>query len=657
MSSDLIKSFTSDFDIILVIERNTGAMVVQQCKPELLDWVTESIKNGYDVYSKASSGAFLYPEDRDWVFRRTDLNYVIEALKKESTYLINYRMKGFDGKTIYYQMKYARVGDADNFDKIIVGGHDIDESEKENMRYMEEVATAHHNAIISSLADDFDYIAYIDTKAQDVRRFHASEKFAKIIDTIDPNLRPWDKLIQLFMMIVYEEDIPPFAEQMKYENIVSKFAENPKFEYAFRAVFDGDIYYYKLKIVKDVHDPVGVIIGLISFDEQVRTEIQHREQIKAREQIEKQLEMMITERTAEVQKKNKALNRINEDIIELIGDITEARDLESGEHIRRVKGFTHVLANQIMEDYPEYELTSEKVELIASASALHDIGKIAIPDAILLKPGRLTPEEFEIMKTHTTKGPELLKKAPKDWSPMYLETSMEICHYHHEKYDGKGYPFGLKGDEIPLSAQIVSIADCYDALTSRRVYKEAFSKETAVHMIMDGQCGAFSPKLLTSFKKCILAFNKLDVSAESKSIYYSPLNMVEKLANMHILLVEENEMNRMIGREMLEGEGAVVVEATSGASALEILDAVSPGVFDAVLIESKMDSLDGPSTTKIIRSYKDKWFCNIPVIALADNNDTEDIKKCYDSGMNSYIVKPVKIKDLTNEILRFTKEK
>lgn len=654
MSDNLIQSFTSDFDIILVVEVSTGETVIQQCNPSLLDWTTDAIKDGYDAYAALAAKTFLYPEDRDWISSRMSLSFIKETLKKESVFLLNYRMRGVNDETIFYQMKFARVGEADNFDKIIMGGHSIDESEKLTARFFEEAATAHHNAVIASLAGDFDYIGYINIETKHVRRFHASEVFKNIINTIDPTLHTYERLDEFFRKIVYEEDKEKFFADISPSKVKQELKYASSYEIYFRVSLNDELFYYKLKFVKDAHDPNGLIIGLLSFDEQVRAQIQHREQVKARELIEKQLEMMITERTAEVQKKNKALNRLNEDIIEMIGDITEARDLESGEHIRRVKGITHILAQQIMKDWPEYELTQERIELIASASALHDIGKIAIPDAILLKPGRLSEAEFEIMKTHTTKGPELLRKAPKDWSPAYLEASMEICHFHHEKYDGNGYPLGLKGDDIPISAQIVSIADCYDALTSKRVYKEAFSSDVAFKMIYEGHCGAFSPKLLKSFKKCMPMLDKLDMAALAEATYTSSVNMVEKLAHKRILYVEANEMNRMIGREMLEGEGAAVVEAVSGTSAIEILNSVSEGSFDAVLMDVKMDGLDGPSTTKIIRNGEDNWIKNIPIIALTASEDKEDIKKCFDSGMNAYLTKPVKISDLTNVILRLT---
>ena len=149
-----------------------------------------------------------------------------------------------------------------------------------------------------------------------------------------------------------------------------------------------------------------------------------------------------------------------------------------------------------MELFPDSGLTQEKINVIVRASALHDIGKIAIPDGILLKPGKLTPEEFEIMKSHTTKGCKILKLLDIVQDNEQLTTSYEICRHHHERYDGKGYPDQLKGDDIPLSAQLVSVVDVYDALVSERVYKKALDKDTAYQMIMEGKCGIFAPKIL-----------------------------------------------------------------------------------------------------------------------------------------------------------------
>lgn len=203
------------------------------------------------------------------------------------------------------------------------------------------------------------------------------------------------------------------------------------------------------------------------------------------------------------------LKENNERIIEILGTVVEYRNLESGQHIKRVKGFTRLLAMQMMVKYPEYGLDEEKIDVLVNASSLHDIGKIVIPDKILLKPGKLTPEEFENMKTHTTRGCEIIRTVGDIWEEDYRQASYEICRHHHERYDGRGYPDRLRGEEIPLSAQIVSVADVYDALVSERVYKAACPKEKAFHMILQGECGVFSPKLMECFQEVREEFEAL----------------------------------------------------------------------------------------------------------------------------------------------------
>lgn len=219
------------------------------------------------------------------------------------------------------------------------------------------------------------------------------------------------------------------------------------------------------------------------------------------------LEECVEKQTVTIKNQNRILHvqaeklkETNSKIIDILGNVVEFRNLESGEHVKRVKGFTRLLGYQLMEDFPEYGLTDDIVDMISEASALHDVGKIVIPDNILLKPGRLTDEEFEIMKSHTTKGCEILDRIEDIWEKDYRETSYEICRHHHERYDGRGYPDHLKEEEIPVSAQIVSVADVYDALVSERVYKSAFSLDEAFDMIINGKCGIFSPKLLVSFR-------------------------------------------------------------------------------------------------------------------------------------------------------------
>lgn len=235
-----------------------------------------------------------------------------------------------------------------------------------------------------------------------------------------------------------------------------------------------------------------------------------------------QLEEKVEKQTKALRKQYKLLlmqaeklKESNTRIIDILGTVVECRNLESGEHIKRVKSFTKILAQQMMNDYPEYGLTQEKIDIIVSASALHDIGKIAIPDSILLKPARLTKDEYECMKSHTTRGCEVLDNIEDVWDDTYSKVSYEICRHHHERYDGKGYPDGLVGETIPISAQMVGVADVYDALVSERVYKSAISEDEAFHMIVSGECGVFSPKLLECFRRVKKKFEAL--SQEQKN--------------------------------------------------------------------------------------------------------------------------------------------
>lgn len=210
-----------------------------------------------------------------------------------------------------------------------------------------------------------------------------------------------------------------------------------------------------------------------------------------------------------VQEQANILRHSNETMVDALSSIIEYRSVESGQHILRIRHFTRLLLKEVMRTCPEYELNDTTAAIISSAAALHDIGKIAIPDAILMKPGALTEEEREIMKTHAITGCHILDSLGDMGDPEYMRYAHNICHYHHERWDGSGYPEGLAGEDIPICAQVVGLADVYDALTTRRVYKEAFSFDRAVNMILKGECGVFSPKLLECFKHVTDSFERL----------------------------------------------------------------------------------------------------------------------------------------------------
>ena len=196
-------------------------------------------------------------------------------------------------------------------------------------------------------------------------------------------------------------------------------------------------------------------------------------------------------------------------MIDSLSNIVEFRNMESKRHIKRIREYSMCLGKSVMKLYPEYELTPEKLVQIGWASSLHDIGKIAIPDSIILKPAKLTPDEFEVIKSHTTMGAEIIQHRVHLNDRAIYDYAYDIARHHHEKHDGKGYPDGLKGDDISIAAQIVSLVDVYDALTSKRVYKMAYESDKAYHMILNGHSGTFSPKLLKAFTEVKSSFENL----------------------------------------------------------------------------------------------------------------------------------------------------
>lgn len=206
----------------------------------------------------------------------------------------------------------------------------------------------------------------------------------------------------------------------------------------------------------------------------------------------KQTEKNLTNRLAR-------MNYFYGNLVEAICSIAEFRAYESGTHVKRMKALTKIVAEEYMNMYPESGLTHEKIEVLVQAAAIHDIGKIAIPDGILFKTSTLTKEEEQVLMSHTTKGCEIISTFA-DQGDESFKISYDVCRYHHERYDGNGYPDGLAGDSIPLSAQIVSIVHEYENLISERIYKQAYDKKTAFDKIISGKCGSFSPNLLHCFQ-------------------------------------------------------------------------------------------------------------------------------------------------------------
>ena len=255
---------------------------------------------------------------------------------------------------------------------------------------------------------------------------------------------------------------------------------------------------------------------------------------------QKRLVQMVAEQVYEKEK-------VSNTMISILSHIVEFRNNESGLHVVHIRTITELLLRRLRKKTDRYPLTEADISLISTASALHDIGKINIPEQILNKPGRLTKEEFEIVKTHSAVGEHMLRQIPFNQNEPLVKVAREICRWHHERWDGRGYPDGLKGDEIPISAQVV-----YDALTSERCYKAAFDHETALNMIVNGECGAFNPLLL----ECLM-----DGADQIKQAMQETEEEKQKDAEQS----QRQEANRL-SREVLQEEGLLAGREKQGSA-------------------------------------------------------------------------------------------
>lgn len=341
------------------------------------------------------------------------------------------------------------------------------------------------------LGNEYEIVEASDgTQALDILHDFSDEIVAMLLDLIMPKMDGFEvlecmkqqNLLEHIPVLVISSETTYEAERKCLEMGVSDFIRKP---------FDN------VTVRNRVHNIVELFMYKNNLEDKVKIQT---------ENLKRQNKLLLQQA--------EKIKDSNEQIIDVLGTVVEYRNLESGEHIKRVKGFTGILAKEVAKLYPEYKLTPERIEIIVAASALHDIGKIAIKDSVLLKPGRLTKDEFEYIKSHTVRGCDILDQISDIWDEEYARVSKIICRHHHERFDGKGYPDGLVGDDIPIEAQIVSVADVYDALVSVRIYKEAIEKEEAFHMILRGECGVFSPKLMQCFREVKDEFETLATKYE-----------------------------------------------------------------------------------------------------------------------------------------------
>ncbi len=327
-------------------------------------------------------------------------------------------------------------------------------------------------------------------------------------------------------------------------------------------------------------------------------------------------------------------------MISSLASLAEYRDPETGEHIKRTQNYVKALALALRKRglYVD-ELTDEHIEAIYMSVPLHDIGKVGIRDDILLKPGRLTKEEFEIMKTHAALGHEtVINVGSKLKNNAFLEFAADVAFTHHEKYDGSGYPRGLKGTDIPLVGRLMAVADVYDALTSKRVYKDAMSHEEAMEILKSGIGQHFDPDIVdcvieleATFRNIAMTYKDADIS-DNTFIHMADL-FSDKLLRT-ILVVEDSRIVREITKNQLASIGFEVDTAKNG---LEGFEALVRKDYDLVLLDIEMPKMNGyEMATKILELKR-----HAILIAMTAADFNTNVGTLKEFGISGLVLKPI----------------
>ena len=503
----LAEALIGEYESFLHIDFETGKIDIFRSSEGIFSEKALNCGGSYDEMRRINIDETVFEEDRDRVYGMTSAETILDGIRNDGSYTIRYRAMTEDGNYRWLECKFIKHKAHQSRNCAVVCVKDVDRDMRMEIAFHKTEGMREYTRLMGILMQHFTAVYYADLEHGKLRIYGQDEEVKRnFTEMTHTDEGPFEVVRNFINQSVHPEDAPQVMYAIK--NAKDMLRKSGEFSLVFRRMSDSDYFYTEMRCTVDPAsgDYNNVIITYRNVDEEVKAEKESREQIK---QAKIAAEELVKIRTAELVEKNEKLKQVNTEVIDLMGAVVESRDSDSGRHIQRVRGITETLANCVMHELPEYGLTDELVEMVVLASPLHDIGKIAIPDSILLKPGKLTPEEFEVIKTHCEKGGEILKNAPINWSDEFEDTCMNVCLYHHEKWDGKGYPKGLKGDEIPLSAQIVAIADIYDALTTKRVYKDAYSHEKAMEMILSGECGQMNPKLLDCILKCSEDFKKL----------------------------------------------------------------------------------------------------------------------------------------------------
>ncbi len=410
-------------------------------------------------------------------------------------------------------------------------------------------------------------------------------------------------------------------------------------------------------LVDEEDEAKGLGMGAVDYitkpinPELVRARVRNHLELK---RYQDHLENLVRERTRRL-----ALTQAV--TIESLATLAEYRDPETGGHIKRTQNYVKALAVHL-KDHPRYhdQLNDETIELLYLSAPLHDLGKVGVPDHILLKTGKLTDAEFEEMKKHTVYGHDALliteQKLGKD---TFLRYAREIAYTHQEKWDGSGYPSGLVGDQIPLAGRLMALADVYDALISKRVYKPPLPHEKAVQIILEGKGRHFDPDLVDAFVELQETFRNIaltfaDYEEERQMLgggrdLETQKCMPRKVEN--ILLVEDNEINREIMHSQLTAMGYRVDLAGNGSEALNLY---RQKVYDVILTDIEMPEMNGYELTAEIRRLEADTDRSVPILAITASEFDLNEQRARSLGFNGYMLKPLEVEVLKKKLAGIT---
>ena len=496
----LIAALSKEYDEVLRVNFDTGKEVSYRSHNQF-ERPDDSAEENLDYQKRVDkfANSYVVPEDRFFYVASMNEKQIKKEVEKNGSFSFKYRVR-INDEILWFE---SRVIDKDallNHNELVLVTRNVDEAVKKEEHRLALLKMHEMREIIDALSEEYSLVVYVDPATEEASIYRWNESILGKSDAV-MQIRSFSRLAGLIAdSLVYTPDKEAFIEATRKNIVMEALNTSGSYKHNFRIKgIGGRIENWQMRFIYTDSNKGKAICAFRNIDAELETEIKKR----------KEIERQVIDSTEQLKEKIVTLNKISDGTLELLGEIVEYRNVESGEHVKRVKQYTFILADMVRMALPEYKLTKEDVELIVMAAALHDIGKIAIPDSILLKPGKLTNEEFEIMKQHSVKGAELIKRMEGCWSDRYVKVASDICLCHHEKWDGRGYPKGLKGDEIPISAQIVTVADCYDALTTERVYKRAYTPEVAFEMIIRGECGKLSEKILSCLQLCRVQFENL----------------------------------------------------------------------------------------------------------------------------------------------------